>query len=308
MKVIEDNFNLTFDHPTYIALGSFDGLHLGHMSLITKVVELSEANNVKSMVYTFKDHPLNIINSNKAPKLIMNNELKLRLLEKNNIDIVNLANFNLDFMMITPENFIRKMIDCYRVKGIVVGFNYRFGYKNQGDVNLLVEMCKKLNIETYIMDSVEYESEIISSTRIRELIYSGDIITANKMLIEPFSLDGKVIKGKQIGHTIGFPTVNLDYNKNFVIPKRGVYFTVLEYNNERYKGITNIGYNPTVKGRKLSVETHILNFDKVIYGEKIKVYFLKRIRDEVIFGSINELSYQLDKDKKFAEQQFLPIF
>lgn len=308
MIVIEDNFNLIFDSPTYIALGSFDGLHLGHMSLITKVVELSKANKAKSMVYTFKNHPLSVIDSYRVPKLIMKNETKLKLLEKHDVDIVNLANFDMDFMMITPENFIRKMVESYKVKGVIAGFNYRFGYKNQGDVNLLVRMCKRLNVETYIMDSVKYGNEVISSTKIRELLSTGDITTANKMLIEPFSINGIVIQGRQLGHTIGFPTANLEFDKEFVIPKGGVYFTMLECNNRRYKGITNIGFNPTVKGNILSIETHILNFNKIIYGDKIKLYFVQRIRDEINFDSIESLSYQLEKDKKFADKQSLPIF
>ncbi|MDP4177345.1 MAG: riboflavin kinase, partial [Bacillota bacterium] len=209
MIVLKDNFTLKIDCQTYIALGSFDGIHLGHISLIKKIVELSKKNNVKSMVFTFNNHPLSIINPERAPKLLIRNEEKLELLEKNKVDIVNLANFNTDLMKITPEDFIKRMKECYNVKGFVAGFNYRFGYKNQGDVTLLKDICSKLNVETYIMDSVMHKDEVISSTRIRELLAEGDIITTNEMLTEPFFLCGIIIKGKQLGHKIGFPTVNL---------------------------------------------------------------------------------------------------
>lgn len=303
MLIYEDNFNTKLIDKTYIALGSFDGLHLGHMSLINKTLELAKLNSAKSMVFTFKNHPLTVINEEMAPRLIISNDVKSRLLQNIGIDILNFAEFNIKFMKISAEDFIYNIIKYYNAKGIVVGFNYRFGYKNLGDVELLYNLSKKLNFEVHVVKPVKIDEEIISSSKIRHLISEGDITKANYFLDRPFMLEGKVIKGKQLGRTIQFPTINLDYDKKFVLPRGGVYYTIVEYNNKQYKGITNIGYNPTVNDKKLSIETHILNFEKEIYGESVKVYFHKRIRDEKKFDSIEYLTEQLKKDKSYAEKQ-----
>ena len=303
MLVIKDNFKTKLKYPTYIALGSFDGIHLGHMSLVNRTVALAKENNAKSMICTFKNHPLSVINKEICPKLIMDNDTKINLLENTGIDIVNLVNFNKDFMKITPEEFIKNMVKFYNAKGIVVGFNYRFGYKNLGDVEMLKTYSTILGYKLYVCEAVSVNQEIVSSSKIRHLIAEGNITKANELLGRPHTISGKVIKGKQFGRTIGFPTVNLNYNKEYILPKGGVYYTLAEYDNNFYRAITNIGYNPTVEGGKLSVETHILNFDKKIYNEIVKIYFINRIRDEVKFNAIDELKEQLLKDKEYAVNQ-----
>ncbi|MBU3142075.1 bifunctional riboflavin kinase/FAD synthetase [Clostridium sp. CF012] len=303
MEIIKDDFKTKFKYPTYIALGSFDGLHLGHMHLINKAVELSKENNAKSMICTFKNHPLSVINKEICPKLIMDNDTKIELLENTGIDIVNLVHFDKEFMKITPEEFIKNMVKFYNAKGIVVGFNYRFGYKNLGDVEMLQKYSSILGYKLYVCEAISVNNEVVSSSSIRHLIAEGDIIKANELLGRPHTIAGEVIKGKQLGRTIGFPTVNLNYKKQYILPKGGVYYTLAEYDNNMYKAITNIGYNPTVEGGKLSVETYILNFNKQIYGEKVKIYFINRIRDEVKFDTIEELRQQLIKDKEYAFNQ-----
>ncbi|MCB2292094.1 bifunctional riboflavin kinase/FAD synthetase [Clostridium algoriphilum] len=303
MLIIKDNFKTKLEYSTYIALGSFDGLHLGHMHLINRTVELAKKNNVKSMICTFENHPLSVINKEICPKIIMDNKTKISLLENTGIDIVNLAKFDKKFMNITPENFIKNMVKCYNAKGIVVGFNYRFGYKNLGDVEMLQKYSSILGYKLYVCEAISTNEEVVSSSKIRHLIAEGNIIKANELLGRPHTIIGKVIKGKQLGRTIGFPTVNLNYNKEYILPKGGVYYTVVEYNNYLYKAITNIGYNPTVEGGKLSVETHILNFDKQIYSELVKINFINRIRDEVKFNTIGELKQQLEKDNDYANMQ-----
>lgn len=305
MIVYEDNFNIKLDEKTYIALGSFDGLHIGHMNLINKTIELARANKVKSMVFTFKNHPLTIINEEMVPKLIMNNKAKTELLKDAGIDILNYVEFNEEFMRISPEKFIENIIGYYNAKGLIVGFNYRFGYKNLGDIELLEDLSNSLGFELSVISPVKVNDEIVSSSRIRHLISEGDITKANRFLNRPFFLEGKVVSGKQLGKKIGFPTINLDYNKSLVLPRGGVYYTVVEYSGKKYKGITNIGYNPTVKDKKLSIETHIIDFNKDIYNEFVKIYFYKRIRDEKKFESLETLSKQLEKDKNYAEKQNL---
>lgn len=301
MDIIEEETKEKYNFDIYVALGSFDGLHLGHMKLINKAIELAKENNGKSMVYTFKNHPLSVINKKLVPKLLMDNSTKIEVLKNMGIDILKFVHFNKDFMEISPEDFILNIVKGYNIKGIVVGFNFRFGHKNSGDVKLLKKLSKKYDFELFIVEPVEYENEIVSSSRIRKIILDyGNVKEAKEMLPYPYFLEGSVIKGRQIGRKMGFPTINLDYNKDFVIPKEGVYFTAVLYNEKLYKGITNIGYNPTVKGEKLNVETHILNFNEDIYGEKIRVYFLNRLRDEKKFKSLDELSLIIKKDKEYV--------
>ncbi len=307
MIILEDNFSVIQKEKSYIALGSFDGLHLGHISLINKAIGLSKSSNAMSMVYTFKNHPLTIVNEEMVPKLLCSNNYKIELLENLGLDVLTLATFDEEFMKLTPEEFIKSIIHFYNAKGLVVGFNYRFGYKNLGDVELLKKLSSELNFELYIMDPVKLSGEIISSSKIRHHILEGEVSEATKLLGRPYMMEGKVIKGKQFGHTIGFPTINLDYDKKFILPCGGVYYTIVEYKGIYYKGITNVGYNPTVKGKKLSIETHILDFDKFIYDENVRIYFKTKFRDEKKFNSIEELIEVLKKDKIYAENQKLEI-
>lgn len=300
MLLMEDNFRSELKQKTYISLGSFDGLHKGHLSLIKETLELAKKNKGKSMVFTFKNHPLTVINNSINPKLIMSNDIKIKIFNKLGLDIVNLAIFNNDFMKISPEGFIASLIRYYNTAGLIVGFNYKFGYNNLGNIELLKRLSTKYNFELRIVPPVKFEEDIISSSRIRSAIENGEIKKANAMLTRPYALEGLVINGKKLGREMGFPTVNLKYDNKFVIPKKGVYHTIVRYNNKYYNSITNIGLNPTVDGKKMHIETHILNFNEYIYDKKIRIYFLDFIREENKFKTINELKIQIQKDKDFA--------
>jgi riboflavin kinase/FMN adenylyltransferase len=310
MKVIEDNFSKILETPSVIVLGSFDGIHSGHRTLINSARKLADKikkdqhiKDIEVMVCTFKNHPLSVVNKEICPKLVMSNEEKSILFEKLKVDIVNFMEFNKEFMSISPDEFIKNLKKYYNVKGIVVGFNYRFGYKNLGDVEILKKYSEILDYQLFVVNPVTVDGEVVSSSAIRHNLQEGNIEKANKFLDRPFMLKGYIIKGKQIGRTIGFPTVNLNYDKSFVVPKGGVYGTIVEYKNNFYKGITNIGYNPTLEGNKLSIETNILNFDKNIYGEEIKLYFIEKIREEKKFVNLEELKNQLSKDKSYINHK-----
>lgn len=295
--------NKAFDEESrnnYIALGSFDGLHLGHLSLVRKVRELAIKNGGKSIVFTFKNHPRAFINNNNL-ELIMTNEEKLKVLECENINVVAFKDFDENIMKISPEDFVEWLCESYNVKGIVVGFNFKFGYKNLGDTELLEKLQKKYGYKLYIMNPYKLEDKIISSTYIRNLILDGNVKKAFLMLSRPYMLSGKVIHGKKLGRTIGFPTANLEINDKKVIPKKGVYYTNVDIEGKIFKGITSVGNNPTVNGKELTIETYILDFNNNIYEKEIKVYFIDRIRDEIKFNNIDELTKQLKKDKEVAE-------
>jgi riboflavin kinase/FMN adenylyltransferase len=305
MIIVEKDLKDIQTSKNYIALGSFDGLHIGHLSLIYKVVELAKRNNGKSMVFTFKNHPRTFMNKENVLKLLMDNNSKAKMLKHHNIDIICFKEFNFELMKMTPREFIQSLIINYNAKGFVVGFNYKFGYKNLGNVELLKELQNEYGYELYVMEPCIYNNEVISSTRIRKSIEDGDVLEAGRMLGLPYTLRGKVVDGKKIGRTIGFPTANLEYDKKFILPKIGVYYTNIRVNNNIYKGITSVGNNPTVKGIELTIETNILDFYKDIYGELIDVSFIKKIRDEKKFDSLEDLKIQLQKDKLFAKNENL---
>lgn len=303
MIVINKDLEDIQSSNNYIALGSFDGLHIGHLSLIYKVVEVAKKNNGKSIVFTFKNHPKTLIDKENVPKLLMDNDKKVEVLKSHNVDIVCFHEFNFEFMKMTPKEFIEFLVFKYNVKGFVVGFNYKFGYKNLGNVELLRSLQSEYGYELYVMEPCTYKDEVISSTRIRKALEEGDVFEAAKMLSLPYTISGEVIHGRQIGRTIGFPTANLKYKENFILPKVGVYYTNVMVNNSIYKGITSIGSNPTVDGKNVTVETYVLDFDGKIYGEKVEVSFIKKIRDMKKFNGVEELKGQLERDKNFAQNE-----
>ena len=286
---------------SYIALGSFDGLHQGHLTLVDKIIELSKTNYGESIVYTFLNHPRNLINKNNSLKLLLDNDTKVNILKERGVDKVYFEEFNEEFMKYSPEEFIKHLCNKFNVKGIVIGFNYRFGYKNIGDISLLEQLSKKYDYELYVMEPCTYKSEVISSTRIRNELLLGNVEEALHMITRPYSITGEVIHGKKNGRLMGFPTANVKYSNMFILPKIGVYYTNVEWNNKIYKGITSVGKNPTFEGENITLETYILDFNEEIYGDEITVYFIKKIRDEKKFASMEELKKQLDKDKKQAE-------
>ncbi|WP_066893760.1 bifunctional riboflavin kinase/FAD synthetase [Clostridium nigeriense] len=307
MIVIDDIIMDNKESANYVALGSFDGLHYGHLSLVRKTVEVAKEKNGKSMVFTYKNHPKTVVKPDCVPKLIMDLDTKLEYLEEENVDIVVLRTFTKEFMGIEAEDFIKLLCEGYNVKGIVVGFNFRFGHKNLGDIELLKKLKEKYGYELYIIEPYTYEDKAISSTRIRNCILEGNVSEATKMLSKPYLIKGKVIHGKQLGRTIGVPTANLNFNEKMIIPSNGVYYTNVEYKNNKYKGLTSVGNNPTVNGQELTIETYILNFDEMIYGEELKVYFIERIRGEIKFDSLDELVLQIKKDEEFIKNKEIII-
>jgi len=300
--MLNENYE-TFNKMNYIALGSFDGVHRGHLSLVKKAVSLAREHNGKSIVYTFRNHPRILLKSRNPFKILLDNDSKLEILKRENIDLVFFEEFDENFMKLSPEEFIEYLCDKFKVKGIVVGFNYKFGYKNLGNVEFLKTLSNKYNYKVYVVETCTYLEEVVSSTRIREALLKGDIEVANEMLTRAYFIKGKVVHGKQLGRKLGFPTANLEYGENIVLPKQGVYYTNIMWNNNIYKGITSIGDNPTVEGSNITLESFILDFNKYIYGDEITVNFIKRFRDNVKFNSLDELVTQLNKDKLMAEKE-----
>ncbi len=281
---------------TVIALGTFDGVHIGHRMLINNVLDLAQKNSAIPMVYTFKNHPLSIIG--KAPELILTADERNEEIEKCGIDNIYCVEFNKEYASILPYDFIKMIVESFKPIAIVVGFNYTFGKNGKGNVDTLKKYEDELGYKLYVVDEVRLGNVTVSSSAIRRLLKAGDIKNVNKMLGRNYTLSGCVVKNKQIGRTIGFPTANIETDKQKVLPSYGVYETRTIYNGKTYNSITNIGNNPTVNGEKTTIETHIIDFSGDIYGKTIAVDFIDRIRGEIKFNSIEDVKEQIKKDIK----------
>lgn len=302
MVILDENNINKYNDKKVIALGNFDGIHLGHQALIKKAVELSKINKISSSVFTFRHHTMKTICENKLPQLLITNRKKVYEFSKYMLDYAIIFDFNKDFSLLSPENFIKDiLIDKLNMKIAVVGKNYRFGYKASGDIQLLRSFSKIYDYKVEVIEPVKLNKIVISSSYIRSLIQKGKIEEANKCLGRYFSLEGYVISGRKVGRRLGFPTANISINKEYILPLNGVYLTMVKILNKDYLGITNVGINPTFNVNNLSVETHIIDFNKNIYGMFIEVKFIKRIRDEIKFNSEEELIEQMKKDYTFAK-------
>ena len=302
MKIYETIQPLNED--TAITLGTFDGLHIGHVKIIKQLVKDAKDRNLKSVVYTFKNHPLSLNESIETPSTIFKLDYKTKILEELGVDILIFLNFNDEQKNIEPNYFIEEiLVKKLRMKHLVVGYDYHFGKKAKGDTELLIKSSRKYHYSYDIVDPIKKDYVRVSSTLIRKLLANGKIKDANYYLGRPYSLEGKVIDGEKIGRQIGYPTANLELDNNFAILRPGVYITKTLLDGEFYYSVTNVGFNPTLKQSDFSVETYILDFDQSIYGKHIRVDFYKKIRDELKFKDVEELKEYIRWDvyntKKF---------
>lgn len=295
MKIIEIDLNYIADEDSVIALGNFDGVHKGHMELINKAVTRADDLNIKSSILLFNEHTDNLIKVGKKD-IITTNQTKFEILENLGVDIIYLINFTREFMAYTPKMFLKDFLaDNLKIRGVVVGYDYTYGFKKSGDVDFLLEN-KDLFDTIDVINQISSHGEKISSSLIRNLIEEGKIKEANKLLSRPYKLIGEIIHAKGLGKKMGYPTANLKLIDNFVIPRYGVYDTDIIINGERFKASTNIGTNPTVEHDGIKIEAHILDFDRDIYGEIVELELLDFVRPELKFDSIEELFNQIAKD------------
>ncbi|MGE5629837.1 MAG: bifunctional riboflavin kinase/FAD synthetase [Caulobacteraceae bacterium] len=279
-----------------VALGSFDGVHLGHQKLIRLLVEESENLKTGSMVYTFMTHPRKTLTPNKPIYLITDNRKRAEILDGFGVDMLFLEDFN-KIRHMSAEDFVKEiLLGRFKAKCVVVGYNYRFGCKGDGDAELLKHFGQKYSFKVDVVEAVEINGHTVSSSLIRHIIRSGNVEKVPEYLGRPFSIHGKVVYGKQNGEVMGIKTANLEVKKDITLPHRGVYHTNTVVGGRTYKSISNIGFNPTFNGGSLSVETHILDFSGDIYNEEIEVFFLKHRRDEIRFNSMEELVKQIRTD------------
>lgn len=294
MQVFEE---LNINKGLSLALGFFDGVHLGHKSVIKSAVNFAKENDTKSAVITFQDHPCCFF-YHVEPKYLLRRHDKIKMFEDLGIDYLYFLKFDEYLAMMNASEYLQDVIiKNFAPSAISTGFNHMFGAKKSGDVRLLCTLQKDFCYQYFEVPPVLYNSEVISSTRIREDLALGNIELVNAMLGYDYFLEETVVQGQHLGRTIGFKTANLVYPKNIIEVGRGVYKVKVNYDGNTYDGIANYGLRPTVSENEQSIlEVHILNFDKEIYGEKIKVTFLKKVRDEKRFESLDELKKQIKKD------------
>lgn len=283
---------------SYVALGTFDGVHMGHRALISKAVETAKKNNGVSVVFTFSNHPMEIIAPDRVPPMINTIEEKLYLLNEMGVDYVVLQEFSREFADFSKEEFINKiLVESLGAKEIFVGFNYTFGERGSGNTEYLKEWATKKDFKVNIVEPVECEGLVVSSTLIRELIIGGKLELANKLLARPFLISEIVEHGKKNGRLLGFPTANLKVLHK-AYPPFGVFggCVIIEGEKVCRSAVINIGNNPTLKPGELSVEVHIFDFNEMIYGKRIYVNVEHFIRREKKFSSMDELKENIRKD------------
>jgi len=303
MKVYRDLASIEISNHTACGIGNFDGVHLGHQKLVETILECSKTKRLDSLIFTFDPHPSTIINPNNGTKLIMSNSKKQKIMESYGIDHFVLAPFTHEFSKMDYKDFVYNiLIEKCRAKVIVIGFNYRFGYKGMGTAESLMHLCNQVGVETVIIPPVTYEGNIVSSTYIRKLLEKGDVKSASKLLGRPFTIEGQVIQGRGLGKRLGFPTANLSLDKDLVLPARGVYAVLVSWKDSIYKGIANLGIRPTFNGDVIAFEIHLFDFGGNLYGEKLEVSFVQMLRPETKFTSTDDLVRQVQKDMLCARE------
>lgn len=300
MKLITHIDEITDPFPNaVITIGNFDGVHIGHQALFHTVIEKAEDLKGTAMAMTFDPHPIRLFKPN-GPPLITLNEQKLELIAETGIDVLICQPFTREFAAVSAQEFIENiLVERIGMRAIVVGEDYSFGRNREGNLTLLRNLSRKMGFEVVVpgwIQSPEVKNDRISSTRVRELVMDGDMGAARKMLGRPYQVQGIVTKGRNRGGALlGFPTANIQLN-GALCPKTGVYAVTVACEGETLGGVANIGYSPTFDDHIFTVEVHILDFKKNIYGKKIRVNFIRRIRDEIKFDGIDALTAQIRKD------------
>ena len=285
-------------------IGNFDGMHLGHKAILEKVKKNAKEKNLSTLVIFTEPHSAEYfskVNNTSPPPRIIPWRDKLRLISENGIDFCMLLRFDESLKSMTPEQFTKKILEELQIKSLAIGDDFKFGKDRKGDYQFLKNWGESMSIEIDKTDTIKVDDQRVSSTRIREALISNNFKNANAMLDWQYSYSGKVVYGNQLGREIGVPTANIWIPKQ-KLPISGVYAVRCLVEHEKYLGIANMGIRPTVGGTRPVLETHIFDFEKDIYGRRITVQFIEKIREEVKFDSIDLLKSQIKKDIEEAKK------
>ena len=302
MKLIRDIRKLREEKDSYgLIMGNFDGVHTGHLSIIRKIIRENQKDNLKLLLITFTPHPKEIIDEEKN-FLINSYEEKRELLSRHGIDVLVEIKFDKRVQYMSMESFFDSFVG-ENLKKIYLGHDFKAGMNQKGDGKSAERFFKKKNIQVIHLKEIREKTEI-SSSKIRDYLRNGDMENANRLLGRYFFISGIVVHGKKRGAGLGFPTANLKYDKTRIIPESGVYYTKTSWMNKEFDSVTNVGYNPTFKGKEILIESHLMDFDGDLYDKKIWIYFLKKHRNEIKFSSENELKKGITDDIRCARNWF----
>jgi len=307
MKIIDHLENITQPFKNaVITIGNFDGVHIGHQALFHEVIEKADAIDGTSIAMTFEPHPMRVLKKNNNPPLITLHEQKEELIERSGIEVLICIPFTREFASLSAEAFIKDLLVAkIGMQAIIVGEDYTFGKNREGNLTVLKSYASQIGYEVVVGDWIKAGQNLpdrISSTRIRELVMAGEVEPACKMLGRHYQIRGSVVKGRDRGgKLLGIPTANLKLQDE-LCPKTGIYAVTVDHRNRLYKGVANIGYSPTFEDNEFTVEVHLLKFNSDIYGEKIRINFIERIRDEKKFANISELTAQINQDIETAHK------
>ena len=297
MKLYRSFKNINTIKNSVVSIGMFDGVHLGHTSVINRVIAIAKEKNIKSIIITFSNSPVSYFSKDIIDLQITNSKEKIALFRKTQLDYLFVIEFNEYIANLIPSTFMNDiLISLFKVSYMVFGYDNHFGKNREGTFKYISENFKDIKAE--LINASKKNKITISSTFIKEEIVNGHIINANKLLGHPYKISGIVVKGMQLGRKLGFPTANMAYdNTEKILPKNGVYYTITKIKGKEYVSITNIGIKPSVQESNcISIETHILDFNQSIYGQNISTIFIDRIRNEIKFNHINDLIDQITKD------------
>ena len=292
------------NRQSIVTIGTFDGVHIGHKAILKRLVETAKKDNLDSVVLTFFPHPRMVLQQNSDIKLINTINERTQLLENTGLDHLVIHPFTHAFSRLTALEYVRDiLVNSLKAKKIIIGYDHRFGRNRNAAIDDLKEFGRTYNFEVEEISAREIDDVAISSTKIRKALNEGDIETAKSFLGYNFMISGEAVEGRAIGRTIQYPTANLKLKESYkLVPKNGVYVVQSIIEGKRIFGITSIGTNPTVGGKEKTIETHFLDFNEDLYGKKITIEFLKFIRNEETFDSVESLRQEIIKDEKFAKQ------
>jgi riboflavin kinase/FMN adenylyltransferase len=298
LKIFQSIDSFRSTKKTIITIGTFDGVHIGHQKIIEQLIDNARKEYCESLILTFFPHPRMVLQEKSEIQLLNTIDERAELLEKYGLDNLIIHPFDKAFSRLSAEEFVKDiLVDKLNIKKIVIGHDHRFGRNRTADINDLIFFGEKYDFDVQQISAQEIQEVSVSSTKIRKALEDGNIVLANEYLGYDYFFTGIVQKGKQLGRTIGFPTANIKIPENYkLIPKNGVYIVKSNFQNETKFGVMNIGTNPTVEGKNLSIEVYYLNHNSNLYGQKVKVSILAYVRDEKKFESVALLQQQLEKD------------
>lgn len=304
LKIVHSIASFVTKKPTVVTIGTFDGVHLGHQKIVNQVTEAAKINDCESLVLTFFPHPRMVLQEGTEMKQLNTIEEKTALLDQLGVDYLVIHPFDKTFSRMTAEEFVKDvLVDTFQLKKIIIGYDHRFGRNRTADINDLIAFGATYGFEVAQISAEELNDVSISSTKIRTALNEGNVDLANDYLGYAYSLTGEVVQGQQLGRTIGFPTANIFVKEDYkLIPLNGVYVVYSEINEKKVYGMMNIGTRPTVAGTQQTIEVHFLDFNENLYGKTISVSFLKRLRNEQKFPSLEALKAQLFSDRSETEQ------